>query len=354
MLPIVRTFISLPAGVAEMPFWRFTTFTLARLHPLGPRPDPDRPLRRRQLGRVEGQAALRRLPVAALIVLAVAYFLVRYWRGATGVPRPEGQSERPRHSGRVRRARARVLGAVQGPTELLPVSSSAHLRIVPWPLGWDLDDSQRRGSQGLRGRRPRRRGAGAADRPAAPDRRGAGAPRRPPRRRHRPLLPARGRHRPDARGMDRPPARRSPRHRLRPHRRLGRDGPRRPRAAGAQRGRGDARRRPRDRLRPGRGAGPGRLPQRLHPRRRPRPRVPPRPGQPPLPHRRPAGDHRRGRPQGGDAAPPRVDPRPGPLGDRRSRRRLRLDPRLPGPDQADRTRSQPLALRRLPHRPRRP
>ncbi len=28
MLPIVRTFISLPAGVAEMPFWRFTTFTL--------------------------------------------------------------------------------------------------------------------------------------------------------------------------------------------------------------------------------------------------------------------------------------------------------------------------------------
>jgi len=29
MLPIVRTFISLPAGVARMPFWRFTAFTLA-------------------------------------------------------------------------------------------------------------------------------------------------------------------------------------------------------------------------------------------------------------------------------------------------------------------------------------
>jgi membrane protein DedA with SNARE-associated domain len=28
MLPIVRTFISLPAGVARMPFWRFTAFTL--------------------------------------------------------------------------------------------------------------------------------------------------------------------------------------------------------------------------------------------------------------------------------------------------------------------------------------
>jgi membrane protein DedA with SNARE-associated domain len=29
MLPIVRTFISLPAGVAKMPFWRFSAFTLA-------------------------------------------------------------------------------------------------------------------------------------------------------------------------------------------------------------------------------------------------------------------------------------------------------------------------------------
>jgi membrane protein DedA with SNARE-associated domain len=28
MLPIVRTFISLPAGVAKMPFWRFTALTL--------------------------------------------------------------------------------------------------------------------------------------------------------------------------------------------------------------------------------------------------------------------------------------------------------------------------------------
>jgi membrane protein DedA with SNARE-associated domain len=28
MVPIVRTFISLPAGVARMPFWRFTAFTL--------------------------------------------------------------------------------------------------------------------------------------------------------------------------------------------------------------------------------------------------------------------------------------------------------------------------------------
>jgi hypothetical protein len=28
MLPIIRTFISLPAGVAKMPFWRFSVYTL--------------------------------------------------------------------------------------------------------------------------------------------------------------------------------------------------------------------------------------------------------------------------------------------------------------------------------------
>jgi membrane protein DedA with SNARE-associated domain len=28
MLPIIRTFISLPAGVAKMPFWRFSAYTL--------------------------------------------------------------------------------------------------------------------------------------------------------------------------------------------------------------------------------------------------------------------------------------------------------------------------------------
>jgi undecaprenyl-diphosphatase len=36
-------------------------------------------------------------------------------------------------------SQAVALGAVQGPTELLPVSSSAHLRLVPWLAGWDHD-----------------------------------------------------------------------------------------------------------------------------------------------------------------------------------------------------------------------
>lgn len=33
--------------------------------------------------------------------------------------------------------RAALLGAIQGPAELLPVSSSAHLSLVPWLAGWE-------------------------------------------------------------------------------------------------------------------------------------------------------------------------------------------------------------------------
>lgn len=36
--------------------------------------------------------------------------------------------------------RALVLGLVQGPAELLPVSSSAHIVLVPWLAGWDWEE----------------------------------------------------------------------------------------------------------------------------------------------------------------------------------------------------------------------
>lgn len=44
-------------------------------------------------------------------------------------------------------AQALALGALQGPTELLPVSSSAHTRLAPWLAGWsycELDPSLRK------------------------------------------------------------------------------------------------------------------------------------------------------------------------------------------------------------------
>jgi undecaprenyl-diphosphatase len=46
--------------------------------------------------------------------------------GLSSVPAPRGLT----------RARAAALGVVQGPAELLPISSSAHLSLVPWLAGW--------------------------------------------------------------------------------------------------------------------------------------------------------------------------------------------------------------------------
>jgi len=41
--------------------------------------------------------------------------------------------------GRIAARRAIALGIVQGPAELLPVSSSAHIVLVPWLLGWEWE-----------------------------------------------------------------------------------------------------------------------------------------------------------------------------------------------------------------------
>jgi undecaprenyl-diphosphatase len=41
--------------------------------------------------------------------------------------------------GRIPDRRALALGIVQGPAELLPVSSSAHIVLVPWLAGWDWE-----------------------------------------------------------------------------------------------------------------------------------------------------------------------------------------------------------------------
>src|SRR5205807_5179222 len=40
------------------------------------------------------------------------------------------------NSPRLSIARALLLGALHGPAELLPISSSGHVALVPWLLGW--------------------------------------------------------------------------------------------------------------------------------------------------------------------------------------------------------------------------
>ena len=80
MLPIIRTFISLPAGVARMPFWKFTVLTLAGCVPwifaltfIGKQVGANWESWKNSLHYVD-------YTVAALIVLGIAYLVVRWYR----------------------------------------------------------------------------------------------------------------------------------------------------------------------------------------------------------------------------------------------------------------------------------
>ncbi len=86
MLPIVRTFISLPAGVARMPFWRFSVLTLAGCVPwilmltlVGKAARDNWDEWKDRLHYVD-------YAVAALIVIGIAYLVVRWYRGRKRAP----------------------------------------------------------------------------------------------------------------------------------------------------------------------------------------------------------------------------------------------------------------------------
>jgi membrane protein DedA with SNARE-associated domain len=80
MLPIVRTFISLPAGAARMPFWRFSVLTLAGCIPwilmltlVGKAARDNWTDWKDRLHYVD-------YGVAAIIVVAIAYFGTKWWQ----------------------------------------------------------------------------------------------------------------------------------------------------------------------------------------------------------------------------------------------------------------------------------
>jgi membrane protein DedA with SNARE-associated domain len=80
MLPIIRTFISLPAGVARMPFWRFSLFTFIGCVPwvfaltlIGKEAGANWEDWKNRLHYVD-------YAIAALIVAAGAYYALRWWK----------------------------------------------------------------------------------------------------------------------------------------------------------------------------------------------------------------------------------------------------------------------------------
>jgi membrane protein DedA with SNARE-associated domain len=92
MLPIIRTFISLPAGVAKMPFWRFTAYTLLGSIPwvlmlalVGEAVGDNWEEWRHKLGYLD-------YVVLAAIVVGVIYLVVKRRRGG-GDSGPEGRPE---------------------------------------------------------------------------------------------------------------------------------------------------------------------------------------------------------------------------------------------------------------------
>ena len=86
MLPIIRTFISLPAGAARMPFWRFTAFTTLGCIPwvfmlafVGKQAGDNWVKWKDSLHYVD-------YAVAALIVVGIVYLVVRRRRRRTAEP----------------------------------------------------------------------------------------------------------------------------------------------------------------------------------------------------------------------------------------------------------------------------
>jgi membrane protein DedA with SNARE-associated domain len=93
MLPIVRTFISLPAGVARMPFWRFTAMTVAGCVPwvtalalIGRGVGDNWESWRHNLGYLDYAAA-------AAILAGIGYLMVRRRSARRATPAPAAEGE---------------------------------------------------------------------------------------------------------------------------------------------------------------------------------------------------------------------------------------------------------------------
>ncbi len=139
LVPVVRSAFPYAAGVGEMPFRRFACFDDARVDPwivglavLGREVGRNWSSWRHHLEYVDYVGL-------AVVVAAIVYLVVR-WRRTRTDARRAGRGCQPPTSGPSASGKAAGLGALHGPAELLPISSSAHITLVPWLLGWDYGE----------------------------------------------------------------------------------------------------------------------------------------------------------------------------------------------------------------------
>ena len=177
MLPIIRTFISLPAGRRADAVLEVQRAHARRLRAVGLHARPSSARRRPRTGRT-GRTRCTTSTTRSPCSSSSASSTSPSAGGATAIA---GAPRMRRPSGALELRHAVALGALHGPTELLPISSSAHTTLVPWLLGWpyaELDPELRKAfevalhaghGRGAAGRAARRGGGGRA-RPGPPAR----------------------------------------------------------------------------------------------------------------------------------------------------------------------------------------
>ena len=175
MVPLIRAFVSLPAGVARMPFWRFTVLSLLGSIPwvlalafAGHALGSDWTTVRKGFQYVDYLilAADRRRDRLCDRAPARRQTTSRIGRAGRTRPRASRGGERRRRGLQLQRGDRRelsasamgpparlslrhalALGLAHGPTELLPISSSAHTILIPFLAGWpyaELDPELRK------------------------------------------------------------------------------------------------------------------------------------------------------------------------------------------------------------------
>ena len=147
MLPIIRTFISLPAGVARMPFWRFTVLTVLGCIPWMVALTLRRQAGRRQLGGHRRATCTTSTTWSSPLIIVGAIV-----PGRALASRPGRRGRCPRDliaasRRRCRRATRWRSGCCTARPSCCRSPPPAHTTLVPWLLGWpypELDGELRK------------------------------------------------------------------------------------------------------------------------------------------------------------------------------------------------------------------